>query len=84
MLKKSDGFVFVVMDGRFMAIIEHHAKTRLPSNADLGANATRWRFAQKGGRQALWPTAHCCSKSRCAEQNSGRPDRRKPLRHAVQ
>jgi hypothetical protein len=41
MPKKSDGFVFVAIDGRFMAIVEHPAKTRLLSHAQLCAkNAT--------------------------------------------
>jgi hypothetical protein len=40
MPKKSEGFVFVAIDGRFMAIVEHPAKTRLLSYVQLGANAT--------------------------------------------
>jgi hypothetical protein len=31
MSKKSEGFVFVAADGRFMAMVKHSAKTRLPS-----------------------------------------------------
>jgi hypothetical protein len=33
MSKKSECFVFVATDGRFMAMVKHSAKTRLPSAA---------------------------------------------------
>jgi hypothetical protein len=54
MPKKSEGFAFLVTDGRFMAIVEHHTKTRLPSNAELGTNAAHLRFTQKAD--------NCCGK----------------------
>jgi hypothetical protein len=33
--KNSEGFVSVAKDGRFMAMVKHSAKTRLPSHAQL-------------------------------------------------
>jgi hypothetical protein len=40
MPKKSEDFVFVAIDGRFMAIVVCPAKTRLLSHVQLGTNTT--------------------------------------------
>jgi hypothetical protein len=64
------------------------AKTRLLSHVQLGTNAThathrsfaQSRHSEHRGKLACAQRCHCCchccccSKSRCAEQNNGRPD----------
>jgi hypothetical protein len=48
MPKKSEGFVFVAIDGRFMAIVEHPAKTRLLSRTIMYKCYVLYRrFTQK-------------------------------------
>ncbi len=54
MPKKSEDFVFVATDGRFMAIVEHPSKTRLLSHAQLATNAAHVlhrSFAQKAEKR---------------------------------
>jgi hypothetical protein len=41
MPKKSEDFVFVATDGRFMAIVEHPAKTRLLSHVQLATTRVK-------------------------------------------
>jgi hypothetical protein len=40
MSKNSEGFVFVAIDGRFMAMVKHSAKTRLRSHVELTTKHT--------------------------------------------
>jgi hypothetical protein len=43
----TEGFVFIAIDGRFMAMVKHSAKTRPPSHVELSANPAHWRFYTK-------------------------------------
>jgi hypothetical protein len=44
MQNKSEGFVFVATDGRFMAMVKCSAKTRMPCQvAERSTNATCWQ-----------------------------------------
>jgi hypothetical protein len=47
MSKNSEGFVFVAIDGRFMAMVKCSAKTRLPSHVELSTKPTYWGFYTK-------------------------------------
>jgi hypothetical protein len=47
MQKKSKTFVFVATDGRFMGMVKHSVKRRLPSHGELRTNPACWRFHTK-------------------------------------